>query len=52
MAISSICGVTAVGLLILFATVAKIPEAIKEGRNIKISKGDLTIESSSDATQQ
>lgn len=43
---------TAVGLLILFATVAKIPEAIKEGRNIKISKGDLTIESSSDATQQ
>lgn len=39
---------TAVGLLILFATVAKIPDAIKEGRNIKISKGDFSAEIDSD----
>ena len=39
---------TAVGLLILFATIEKIPEAIKSGRNLKISKGDLTIEFSSE----
>lgn len=35
---------TAVGLLLMFSVVAKIPEAIKEGRNIKISKGDFTAE--------
>ena len=39
---------TAVGLLILFATIEKIPEAIKSGRNLKNSKGDLTIEFSSE----
>ena len=39
---------TAVGLLILFATVVKIPDAIKEGRNIKISKGDFSAEIDSD----
>ena len=39
---------SAVGLLLMFATIDKIPEAIKAGRNLKISKGDLTIESSSE----
>ena len=35
---------TAVGLLLMFATVDKIPEAIKAGKSIKLQKGDLTIE--------
>lgn len=35
---------TAVGLLILFATVEKIPEANKVGRLFKVSKGDLELE--------
>lgn len=35
---------TAVGLLILFATVEKIPEAIKAGRSIKVTKGDFSAE--------
>lgn len=35
---------TAVGLLLMFTVVAKIPEAIREGRNIKISKGDFSAE--------
>lgn len=39
---------SAVGLLLMFATIDKIPEAIKAGRNLKISKGDFSIESSSD----
>lgn len=39
---------TAVGLLILFATVAKIPDAIKEGRNIKFQKGDIALDISSE----
>lgn len=34
---------TAVGLLLLFATVEKIPEAVKAGRNLKIQKGDFEI---------
>ena len=38
---------TAVGLLILFATVEKIPEAIKAGRSVKFTKGDSSIEVSS-----
>ena len=43
---------TAVGLLVMFAVIEKIPEAIKAGKSVKISKGDLTISASSDATQQ
>ena len=43
---------SAVGLLLMFATIDKIPEAIKAGKSVKISKGDLTISASSDATQQ
>ena len=35
---------TAVGLLILFATIEKIPEAIKAGKNIKVQKGDSSVE--------
>lgn len=39
---------TAVGLLLLFATVEKIPEAVKAGRNLKIQKGDFEINVSSE----
>lgn len=39
---------TAVGLLLMFSVVAKIPEAIRAGRNIKISKGDFSAEIESD----
>lgn len=35
---------TAVGLLILFATIEKIPEAIKAGRSFKVSKVVLELE--------
>lgn len=35
---------TAVGLLLMFATVSKIPEAIKAGRTLKVTKGDFTAE--------
>ena len=35
---------SAVGLLLMFATIDKIPDAIKAGRNLKISKGDFTAE--------
>lgn len=35
---------TAVGLLILFATIEKIPEAIKAGRSVRFQKGDLELE--------
>ena len=38
---------TAVGLLIMFATVEKIPEAIKAVRSVKLTKGDSSIEVSS-----
>lgn len=35
---------TAVGLLLMFAVIEKIPEAIKQGRNIKLQKGDSSME--------
>lgn len=35
---------TAVGLLLMFSVVEKLPEAIKEGRSIKFQKGDLEVE--------
>lgn len=35
---------TAVGLLLMFAVVEKFPEAIKAGRNIKVQKGDTSLE--------
>lgn len=39
---------SAVGLLLMFATIDKIPEAIKAGKNIKIQKGDLELEVTKD----
>ena len=35
---------TAVGLLLMFAVIAKLPEAIKAGRSIKIKKDDVVLE--------
>ena len=35
---------TAVGMLVLFATVEKIPEAIKAGRSIKVQKANFCAE--------
>ena len=35
---------TALGFLLLFATVEKIQEVVKAGRNLKIQKGDFEIE--------
>jgi len=35
---------TAVGLLLMFAVIAKLPDAIREGRSIKVTKGDFTAE--------
>ena len=33
----------AVGLLLMFSVIAKIPEAIRSGRNIKVQKGDSSV---------
>lgn len=35
---------TAVGLLLMFAAIEKVPEAIKAGRSFKVSKGDFSAE--------
>ena len=35
---------TAVGELLLFLLIMKLPEAIKAGRNIKVRKGDFSAE--------
>ena len=35
---------TTVGLLLLFAVIEKLPQAIREGRSIKFQKGDLELE--------
>lgn len=35
---------TAVGLLLMFATIDKIPAAIKAGRSIRLQKGDFSAE--------
>ncbi|MCQ2331698.1 MAG: hypothetical protein MJZ95_00660 [Paludibacteraceae bacterium] len=35
---------TAVGLLLMFAVVEKIPDAIAAGRSVKISKGGTSLE--------
>lgn len=43
---------SAVGLLLMFSVIEKIPEAIRAGKSVKISKGDFTISATSDATQQ
>lgn len=39
---------SAVGLLLMFATIDKIPEAVKVGKSIKIQKGDLELEVTKD----
>ena len=41
---------TAVGLLLMFSVIEKVPEAIKAGRNIKLQKGDSSVEISSEKT--
>lgn len=46
---------TAVGELLMFGVLAQAPkilDAVRNGKSIKVSKGDLTISASSDATQQ
>jgi len=35
---------TAVGLLLMFSVLARLPEAIKAGRSVKIQKGDFSAE--------
>ena len=35
---------TAVGLLLMFSVIEKIPKAIKAGKNIKVQKGDSSVE--------
>jgi hypothetical protein len=40
---------TAVGLLLMFSVIEKIPEAIKAGKSVKIVKGDFSAEIESDA---
>lgn len=35
---------SAVGLLLMFSVIEKIPEAIKAGRSVKIKKGDFSAE--------
>lgn len=40
---------TAVGLLLMFATIDKIPEVIKAGKSIKLQRGDTSIEVNSDS---
>lgn len=35
---------TAVGLLLMFSIVGKLPEAIKAGKSVKIQKGDFVAE--------
>ena len=39
---------SAVGLLLMFATIDKLPAAIKAGKNIKLQRGDSSVEISSD----
>lgn len=40
--------ITAVGELLMFAVVGRIPEAIKAGRSVKIQKGNFTAEIEAD----
>lgn len=42
---------TAVGLLLMFSVIAKIPEAIKAGKSVKISKGDSSLEIGTEPTE-
>ena len=40
--------ITAVGELLMFAVVGRIPEAIKAGRSVKIQKGNFSAEIETD----
>lgn len=42
---------TAVGLLLMFSVIEKIPEAIKAGKSVKISKGDFSAEVGTDTKE-
>jgi len=42
---------TAVGLLLMFATVDKIPDVIKAGKSIRLQKGDLSITAGHESTE-
>lgn len=42
---------TAVGELLMFSVIARIPEAIKAGRNIKLQKGDSSVEITSERNE-
>ena len=42
---------TAVGLLLMFSVIERIPAAIKAGKNVKVSKGDFSAEVSASATE-
>ena len=35
---------TAVGLLLMFSLIEKLPEAIAAGRSVKIQRGDTSVE--------
>jgi len=35
---------TAVGLLLMFSVIERIPAAIKAGKNVKVTKGDFSAE--------
>ena len=39
---------TAVGLLLMFSIIEKIPDAVKAGKSFKILKGDFSAEVASD----
>lgn len=39
---------TAVGLLLMFSVIEKIPDAVKAGKSFKIQKGDFSAEVASD----
>ena len=42
---------TAVGLLLMFSVIEKVPEAIKAGKSVKISKGDSSLEIGSETNE-
>lgn len=43
---------TAVGLLLMFPIVEKIPEAIKAGKSVKIQKGDFSAQVGEDNVER
>ena len=41
---------TAVGLLLMFSVIERVPDAIKAGKSVKISKGDSSVEIKADTS--